>query len=257
MNELGPAARKLLDETRDADDPGVADARRVRAALFAKIGVTAGAGAGAALIAKGAKAAPVVASGALGGATLVKIGLVVATLGIEGYFGLRAGTHPSSAPPVASISSVSSTSSSPSVVDSTAAAKLVAPSPSTSSETTAPVVPMPLPVAASSAPVAVKSAPVIAPPGATGSTSIADEIALIRSAQQHLAAGDAAAALVELDEHAARFPHGAMAEEREGARLVAHCMLGDAGAVARAEKFLASHGESPIAVRVRSACGLP
>jgi len=48
-----------------------------------------------------------------------------------------------------------------------------------------------------------------------------------------------------------------MAEERDGARVLAHCMLGGDAGVDAATSFLDKHPDSPMASRIRSACTLP
>jgi hypothetical protein len=88
---------------------------------------------------------------------------------------------------------------------------------------------------------------------ATPSSTLADETALLRQADRALRAGDRSAALASLDDHAARFPAGALAMERTALRLVVSCELGVAqqGTVA---SYLAEHPGSPLAARVRRAC---
>jgi len=81
--------------------------------------------------------------------------------------------------------------------------------------------------------------------------TLAAETALLRDADRALRAGDTATALARLDEHATRFPNGALAPERVAERLIVLCSLGvaDPHAVAR---FL--DVRSPLAARVRRAC---
>jgi hypothetical protein len=58
-----------------------------------------------------------------------------------------------------------------------------------------------------------------------------------------------------LDEHARRFPRGALASERRGLRILALCELGDvAGARRDAAAFLASHPPTGLAERVERSC---
>jgi RNA polymerase sigma-70 factor (ECF subfamily) len=82
------------------------------------------------------------------------------------------------------------------------------------------------------------------------------EIALLSEAQRALSGGQPEKALQFLDEHARVFPHGALAEERTAARIVALCKL---GRVVRARNeataFLQRLPDSPLAERVRAACG--
>lgn len=87
---------------------------------------------------------------------------------------------------------------------------------------------------------------------------LAEEAALLGRAQSALAAGRHAEALAVLDEHARRFPSGVLAHEREAARWLALCGSGR-GDAARGpvSAFLAEHPGSPLAARLRAACGLP
>jgi hypothetical protein len=79
-----------------------------------------------------------------------------------------------------------------------------------------------------------------------------DEAERLDVARALLAAGDAAAAIGVLDDLAARAPHGALAEERAGLRVIALARAGrvdEAQAAARA--FLAKHPQSLLAERVQ------
>jgi hypothetical protein len=61
--------------------------------------------------------------------------------------------------------------------------------------------------------------------------------------------------MIALDEHARRFPRGALAEEREAARVLALCAQGRASeARASASAFVASNPRSPFAAQVRRSC---
>jgi hypothetical protein len=89
-----------------------------------------------------------------------------------------------------------------------------------------------------------------------GPPSIAAELALIEGAQTALRAHAPDRALRFLNEHAARFPKGALGEERYGLRAIALCNLGRSEAVALATRFLVDHPASPLAGPVRDACAL-
>ena len=54
-------------------------------------------------------------------------------------------------------------------------------------------------------------------------------------------------------EHERRFPRGTLAQERDGARVVARCMSG-AKSSSGAEAFLAAHPRSPMRARIVAAC---
>ena len=83
--------------------------------------------------------------------------------------------------------------------------------------------------------------------------TLAAETALLRDADRALRAGDMATALERLDEHAARFPTGALAPEREAERRIVLCEVGAADPRA-VEQLLAARSGSPLAARVRRAC---
>jgi hypothetical protein len=101
------------------------------------------------------------------------------------------------------------------------------------------------------APVAPRRvAPAVAPVAPTPSP-LAEEMRLVRGGHDALTHGDAAGALQLLEAHAARFPRGALAEERDADRVAALCALGrEIDATVLADRFLAQHGRSPLAARV-------
>ena len=110
--------------------------------------------------------------------------------------------------------------------------------------------------AASSA-AAPASVPASAPPAEPAVDPLAAETALLGRAQSALAAGRNEEALAILEEHARRFPRGALAHERDGARWLALCASGRAEAIRPALRaFLAESPASPLAARLRVACGL-
>jgi hypothetical protein len=77
------------------------------------------------------------------------------------------------------------------------------------------------------------------------------EIGILDRARQALGAGNTALALAELDEHAAELE--ILGPEAESLRIEALFASGRTSeAVARANRFLASHGKSPLAARVLS-----
>ncbi|HSO31179.1 MAG TPA: hypothetical protein VLT33_01650, partial [Labilithrix sp.] len=120
-------------------------------------------------------------------------------------------------------------------------------------------VPPPLPAAP---PVAVPRSPAplapaslsLAPP-AHEPDPLQQESALLRSAHASLSGGDPAAALSLLDDHARRFPNGALSEDRAAARVHALCAQGRASdARAAASAFVAAHPRSALAPAVRRSC---
>lgn len=85
--------------------------------------------------------------------------------------------------------------------------------------------------------------------------SLAAELALLREVRGALRDGDAARAERWIDEHAARYPSGALREERDAARVLVLCSRGrKAEARAEADRFLAANPRSLQADRVRGSC---
>lgn len=79
-----------------------------------------------------------------------------------------------------------------------------------------------------------------------------EELALLESAYHSLQSGDAAGALAEAEKHAARFPTGALAQEREVLAIDALVRMGrrdEAGA--RAEAFRARYPTSTHWIRIQ------
>ncbi len=86
-------------------------------------------------------------------------------------------------------------------------------------------------------------------------TAAAKETQLLRSADGAMRSGDARGALALLDEHARRFPHGVLAEERSAERVSALCALGRVSeARDEAARFLSATPDSPLAESVRTSC---
>jgi len=250
MSELGPETRALLDAARSGDEPTPEDHARVKRRVWAQIGVAvgaaAGASAGAAASNAGATGAKAVAASAAR-AWLTWKGLAVvavaAGVGAGAYALARAWSAPPQSSGVVQIAS-------PTAAGSTVPA--ATPPADSASATPADSTPV----------VDVGQLPVAAPPSASGaaaapasSGSLQDELALIRAADAALRAGNPARALALTDEHARRFPRGALSEERAGMRILALCAMGNASS-SGAAAFLASHAGSPLAPRIRTACGL-
>lgn len=92
-------------------------------------------------------------------------------------------------------------------------------------------------------------------PSASVDTHFAEDARLLRDVRAALASGQNEHALALLDARGADESAGVLAEEREAARIVTLCKLGrQAEARAAARRFLAAHGGSPLAERVRRAC---
>jgi hypothetical protein len=86
-------------------------------------------------------------------------------------------------------------------------------------------------------------------------SSLTQELALLAQAQAALRAGAPAQALALAQQHQQRFPEGALREERLGVEALAECDLGRKDA-RHATAFLRAAPNSPLAARVRKACGL-
>jgi hypothetical protein len=253
VSDLSPDARAILDAGRDADGAGDIEKARVRRALFATIAAGA-AGGGATLAGGAAAAAPTAtmttttagATGATVAATTslplaAKILVPLAILAAGGVGGTVAWHARGAATPAPAVHSVAP-----------APAPSVAPAPVVVPVVTEPARPAPAPRHANVATHA--AAPVHADAPVVTTNRLAEETALLSSANAALRAGDSTRALGLLDDYDRRYPAGVLREEVLATRIIARCELGAAGAVAGAEAFLARHPTSPLAPRVRSSC---
>lgn len=84
---------------------------------------------------------------------------------------------------------------------------------------------------------------------------LGEALRVLAQVQTELTAQQATRALAELDGYAARAPSGPMEEERRAMRIVALCQLGRPQGQQDAQTFLVQRSNSPLAARVRSACG--
>lgn len=237
MSELSPTAREIVDAARGGYDPTAGDRERVRMRLSAAIlGGQLPSAATGAKIASGSAMAPAAAITlkAVAASLLVAGGVVGITLATSSRHdrGLDNGQRPAVRP----------------------AAVLAHAAPATDRRV------LPVPIEAP-APVAVgPHQPRNRRPSAVrafGEGTLAAETRLLQAAQQALRDQAREGALAIAEEHAARFPHGVLAPEREAVRAIALCelVMFDAGrAVAR--HFLEAHDGSPLAGRVRKACAM-
>ena len=86
---------------------------------------------------------------------------------------------------------------------------------------------------------------------------LAQEVRLLRQADQALRAGDPATAHRLLDQLEREVPNGKLGEEREAARLLARCMSQPGpGTRRRARAFLDRHATSVYSGRIREICKL-
>jgi hypothetical protein len=219
---LSPETEEVLRRARLGERMPAGHRRRLRGALLARIAL------GATTLAAGQGAVSAMGAGFVAKAV---VGVaIIGSLGAGTYVALRPARH----------------AVAPTHVVAPRAPKLVAPPPVVE----VPALP-PEPVAPP-APVvrAHRSAERRAPAAAS---DLAVETALLRDADRALRAGDTATAIARLDEHAARYPKGALAPERTAERLIVMCELGVADPRAVAQ-LLASGSGSPLAARVRRAC---
>lgn len=115
----------------------------------------------------------------------------------------------------------------------------------------------PIPTTAQVTP-AQPSAPTDKAAHATHARRGGSELRLIGRALTELRDADPERALALLQRHAARFPRGAFATEREGLKVLALCAAGRIEEGRRAQAaFLRTSESAPIAVRVRLACAQP
>jgi hypothetical protein len=95
-----------------------------------------------------------------------------------------------------------------------------------------------------------------APSGSATGDPLEDEAKLLAAAHTALSGGDAARALILLDQHAAKFPRGTLAPERRAARAMALCKLGRTAEGRReAEMLYGKDSKSPVAAKIERACG--
>ena len=237
MKDMSPELRRLVDDARAADDPTAADRDRVRAALVAGLA----AGGGAAATATGGGKLGLM--GRLGLASLV--GVLLAG-GVWWFVSSTSGGERADAPP-----RVASPEPAPPAEPIEEGAK----------EWRGGDTPAASP--ADAAPPAADAAPRVTatrverpkPPRQRDAAQLAEEARLLREAETARRGGDIALATERLAEHRRRFPRGALATEREAARILVLC---DAGRPDEAKKlaarFLRRYPRSPLADRVRSAC---
>jgi hypothetical protein len=167
---------------------------------------------------------------------LLKWGAVVAigvpVIGVATYSAVHAGTHVAPSPRITE-------STAPSSLESEA--PLPPPSPVPEPETTG--------VGARQAPSPLEHA---SRTGAIPPSALRAEAAMLAIARGRLSAGDYRAALDDVTKLGARFPHGALVQEREVVAIGALAGMGDRQAlVARATAFLQRYPDGPYAAHVR------
>lgn len=84
---------------------------------------------------------------------------------------------------------------------------------------------------------------------------LSEETQLMAAMQRALSGAAPSRALALIDQHRRRFPRGALAQEREAARVLALCALGrHAEAHTARQRFLRAWPDSPLTRRVRAEC---
>jgi hypothetical protein len=112
-----------------------------------------------------------------------------------------------------------------------------------------------IPAVRPAAPPALAVAPPLGGVSPSHASSLMEETALLREAQEALKEGDAAKSLAAVDALAARHPQGMLREERLAARVLALCASGRVEeARAEGQRFVAEMPRSIQAERVRASC---
>jgi hypothetical protein len=250
---LGKPSRDLFRAARDGGKPSSSDRERVRGAIDKRIAAGGTAAAVGALATK--TAAGTAGLGGAGGTaiaigTLAKVVLPVVVLGAAiaaaTVHGVRAGRE--------TVSSPSSPSSSSSVLRRSVAERdrvsLSEPEPDTPAALAAEPSPQKTPQRVG---LSVTRGPPLAEAARRADKSSSDrsEVALLESMNAALARGDAQATLALAYEHARLYPQGTLAQERDGARALALCIVGTTSA---AKEFVAAHPSSPLVGRLRAVC---
>jgi hypothetical protein len=250
MAEAKDDAALVLDALQHGDDPSAEDAARVRRAVWARLGL---AGAVGAVVATGVQPAATHAGAAAVGVksawvvTVAKVGLAAALVTGGGWYAstvLNPGhsSLQSVAPGPAVVAAAPAQDPRVDVVEKVSGElppNMNTPGPSTeSSQVTTTAKPPPF-------------------RGAGESDALDSEVALLGKAQRALSSGRYSEALASLQQHATRFPKGALTGEREASRAIALCRSGSSTRGREiAARYLARHAESPLCARVRAACGL-
>lgn len=259
---LGDDARRILDSAREAYAPRPSERARIKRALALQIAAGASAAASAAagsslsaLVASKAVVVGLVASAALG--TTVAVDTWRAHVKVE-----ASKSNVAAPPPKARVASHPRVAPAPSTAASatlalapaaSASATLVLPPSASATLAVPPLTSGTLARRPSAGAQPTRAAP--APVNAMPPHSVEAEAQLLGDAQRALANGDASRALRVIEEHARAFPHGALGEERQAARVMALCALGrTAEAQREAHAFLTRTPNSPLAMRVQAAC---
>jgi hypothetical protein len=255
MSDLSPETNQLLELARDAGTLSAARRTQIKASLLTQIaagGLAMQVGASSVGLGKAAWFSGPVSK-------LVSALALVSVAGAGVYAGVRskpiapptqvaapAATHaPLARASQASPSTASESAPEPAALEPAApelAASATVPGPAANGK-----------AAGGSARTAALGAPLAAASATPNADTLSEETRLLRDADQALRAGNAQRALSLLDEHAARYPHGALAPERNAERMIARCQLGQINA-SSAQTYLAAHPDSAFTARIRDAC---
>ncbi len=292
MTSLGKEAKKIVEAGRAVDGPTPADRARIRRAVFSQAGIgvaavaaqavatsqaaASGIGAGAGALGGAAASANVLAGGAvLAGAKVVMAVVAIGAVGVgAGYwrYGVTSPERrvaPSAAAPSApaqppnpprmeraTVRAQGNLPNSPLPPNGTSTAVSAPTAPPRAGPYRAPLDGMPAaltPVGRAS----VSGVPVASSPSEPPArpSSVVEETALLRAANDALRSADSSSALMWLERYVRRYPHGLLGEEYAAAHAVALCAAGrlDEG-IAEAETFVKDYPRSPLQGRVRSSC---
>ncbi len=267
MSGLSPAARGIVERGCRADGPALSDRARNRRAVLARIGATGAVAAGATSAgtrAGAAAGAPGASGTAWGAGSLVAKALVGAGLAAVVSAGAVHARSASLTPAAVAPSPPAALTITPGRVSPEVSGQVIgaeAAAQQTGATTGIEIVA----ADAVASPSAARMRPALPPVSAHASTAapraeappstLTEETALLRSANDALVAGKPARAIEALDAYAQRFPRGLLAEEQAGLRVAALCESGDENLGRRAaDGFLRAHPLSALAGRVRQAC---
>ncbi|MEA2696487.1 MAG: hypothetical protein QOI66_758 [Myxococcales bacterium] len=231
-DQMNPEARRMIDQIRSARTPSAGDKERIRKALAIGVAVTAASVPGVAAGASAAKAAATV--GIASGFKVAVSVVVLASVGAGAYLWTRPPSQPAAHRAPVAVVPVAAPAPPPEVVDDN-------------------------PVTAPTAPAEVVEPTLLPSPPmhkGAGRDPLMTELALLHRGQQAWRQGNAARALELAQQHARRYPHSALALERDALRVFALCSLGQrAQARPLAADLLRRAPGSPLRTSVEESCG--
>jgi len=237
MNELKPEARSLVEAARGAESPSQTDRARIKRGVLVQVALL-----GAASTATGSAVAMSLAT------KITLVGLSVAAIGGGAVSLWKWQEHPSAprAPAHQMVAKPKATPIAPPTVEAIPAESPQVP----------PVEPRPRDVVKTPTRRSTAVDPVAHDvPAPSPIRPLEAELAVLRQAQDDLRAGLPAQALRRLGEFEQHHGPGSLGQERQAIAAIALCQARPGPtAQARAETFLRSTPESPLAARVRSAC---